>query len=201
MSNSLRKSMSVCGDCFGVFGTFGNDRQLCSCSSPEEHDTLAKENYANKQTYWSHVAEICRCCGSELLEARHKFALWFCPACLGYARGVNEDFGSCVVPVGWHTIVNGVFANSRMCSTPEGARAFSDQMSAFFRESGSVWEWGLDVIERHWKRANLPDGGAVSVDEYLCAIGAKSVSKNDCFKKLAIARGVPRDWQIRRWIN
>jgi hypothetical protein len=71
----------------------------------------------------------------------------------------------------------------------------ADQLNAFFRETGSVWEWGQGVVERQWQRAGLSPGQDVPVDDYLKAVWLRRVDKAALFEELAAARGVPsRYW-------
>lgn len=182
----------ICATCFGLRGESATHRrQLCSCASPKEHEALSEARYARDGTYWTRVAEICRCCGAEVLDAGHKFALWFCGACRGRARAVNEACGRCVIPIGWHSIVNGVYVNPKRLRSLSGATVEADQVNAVFRETGSVWEWGRRVVERQWHRAELPLGQDITVDDYLKAVRSRRVDKAALFEDLAAARGIP----------
>lgn len=184
----------VCGSCFGLRGELHLRRQLCSCATKEEYDALAEARFARDGTYWTRVAELCRCCGAELVDARHKFALWFCRACFSRARAVNVACGRCAIPVGWHSIVNAVFINSERAKSRSGASVEADQLNAFFRETGTVWDWGQNVVERQWQRAGLAAGHDVSVNAYLKAVRGQQVDKASWFKELAGARGVPSSY-------
>jgi hypothetical protein len=190
-----RASLWVCGECFCLFGGTIPNRQLCQCASEEEHRALSEECHRISGTYWHFEAELCRCCAAELVDTRTKYARWFCAKCLIFAHHVNRTFASCVIPIGWHSIVNGVFINARSCSTGTGAVGAVDQLTAFFRESESVWEWGLEVTEYQWNRAGLPLGDTVAVDMYLQAVQVTATPKADYFVELLKARGIPYDWR------
>jgi hypothetical protein len=184
----------VCHACFGLYGQSGNRRQLCSCSSPEEHRALADARYQIAGTYWTRLAAICFCCGAQLLNADHKFALWFCGGCLDRAREVNEACGRCAIPIGWHSIVNGVFIPGNRCKTLIGATGAADELGAFFRESADIHEWSKQVIERHWRSAGLPLDQDVPVDDYLSAVIAMDPVTSTLFDELVEARGIPPHW-------
>lgn len=187
--------LRICGSCFGLYGEINLRRQLCSCATPEEHRANGEARYQSSGTYWTRLAEICRCCGATLVTADHKFSLWFCGKCLKRVREVNKACGSCVIPIGWHSIVNGVFAPSNRCKTLMGATAVADELGAFFRETVSVSEWGDRLVERHWLAAGLPLGQDVSVDDYLKAVRATVPDKVALFDELVAVRGVPPHWR------
>jgi hypothetical protein len=185
----------VCGSCFGLYGKSGDRRQLCACAAPEEHQANGEARYQSAGTYWTRLAEICRCCGAALVTADHKFAVWFCRGCLKPVREVNKACGSCVIPIGWHSIVNGVFAPTNRMKTVTGATAVADELGAFFRESVSVSEWGTEIVKRHWLTAGLPLGQDVSVKDYQNAVRATAPDKTALFDELAAARGIPPHWR------
>ncbi len=190
-----RDSLWVCGECFCLFGGTVPNRQLCQCASEEEHHALSEECHRISGTYWHYEAELCRCCAAELVDTRTKYARWFCAKCLIFADHVNRTFASCVIPIGWHSMVNGVFINAWSCRTRTGVVGAVDQLTAFFRELESVWEWGLEVTEYEWKRAGLPHGDTVAVDVYLQAVQVTPTPKADHFVELLEARGIPYDWR------
>jgi len=83
--------------------------------------------------------------------------------------------------------VNGVFFPGNRMKTLPGATAVADELNAFFRESGGVWEWGRGVVERQWQRAGLQPGESVLVEDYLQAVWAKGVDKEALFDELRVS--------------
>lgn len=191
---AVAPGIHVCGTCYCLYGRTDRGAQLCRCASSDEHEALAKAARRKNHDGWIRSHELCRCCGASLVDASTKWARWFCGPCLERAVEVNRACGSCVIPIGYHSMVNGVFRYVNRCKTLPGATAFADQLNAFFRESGSVWEWGLTVIARHWARAGLPPGTAVPVDTYLTAVDAAGVDCQALFDELVAARGIPSNW-------
>jgi hypothetical protein len=187
--------INVCGTCFGLHGQSGNRRQLCSCASPEEHRALSDARYQIAGTYWTRIAAICFCCGAQLLKADHHFAIWFCGGCKDRARAVNEACGRCAIPIGWHSIVNGVFIPGNRCKTLIGATGVADELGAFFRETTDMHDWGKQIIERHWRSAGLPINEDVAVDDYLSAVIATRPNTLALFDELVAARGIPPHWR------
>jgi hypothetical protein len=187
--------LTICGTCFVVYGGTGVKRQLCECASEAEHQALSEASYERDGTHWHRVGEVCRCCGAEVLDASIKYAKWFCPECFGRVDQVNRALGSCALPIGWHSIINGVYAPGNRLKTLPAITAFADQLSTFFRESGGVWAWGRGIVERHWHRVGLPLGEDLAVDEYLEAVWAHGVDKEALFEELVAAKGIPANWR------
>jgi len=190
------ESLRVCGSCFVLNGGTGTRRQLCHCVPEEEHRALAESALRERGTSWHHVGEICRCRGAEVVDAQTKYEKWFCPRCLRFADETNRACGRCAVPVGLHSIVNGVYASSNSCETRLGAAVAADQLDAFFRESGGVWGWGRRVVERQWRRAGLPHGHDIAIGDYLEAVWANDVDKASLFDELAAARGIHTEFGV-----
>ena len=191
----VTEHLQICGTCFGLHGCAGTNRQLCHCASTEEHRALSEASYEATRTYWHYVAEICHCCGAEVVDASHKFSVWFCSGCLPRVRALNLACGRCAIPIGRHSMVNGVFVPSNRCRTLTGATGVADELSAFVRETISIGEWAKRIVERHWREAELPVGQHIPVDHYLNAIWARWIDKEALFDELVATRGISPDWR------
>lgn len=187
--------LQICGTCFTLHGGEGANRQLCHCASTEEHRALSEASYEANRTYWHYVAEICHCCGAEVVDASHKFSVWFCSGCLPRVRRLNLACGRCAIPIGRHSLVNGVFVHSNRCRTLTGAGGVADEFNAFMRETCSMGEWAKRVVARHWRDAGLPVGQHITVDDYLNAIWARGVDKEALFEELVATRGISPHWR------
>jgi hypothetical protein len=185
------ESLRVCGRCFTLFAGEGVDRELCFCAPLEERRAFYDAMTEATGDAWRKHYELCRCCASGIVSANDRYARWFCAFCLKRADHVNRACGYCAIPVGGHSIVNGVYGSAKSCRTRGGATAVADQLNTFFKASGSVWDWGVQVTERQWRHAGLPSNEVVTADAYLEAVLAKGLDPELLFKELAVARGVP----------
>src|SRR5436190_12449390 len=52
-------------------------------------------------------AELCNCCGIELLPSGSKFSPFFCRPCHARVSTLNRAAERCVIPIGRHNIMNG----------------------------------------------------------------------------------------------
>jgi ribosomal protein S27AE len=181
----------VCGRCFMLHGQRHGRRQLCDCASAADRAVVR----AASDSGWTRLQEICRCCAAAVVSASHTFARWFCGECLSRVTEVNKACGTCMIPIGWHSIINGVSISANRSRLLPDLTAAADQLHAFLRESGDTWEWGRQVIEQHWYAAGLPVGGDVPLERYLAAVAALDVDKQAAFDALVSARGVPANWR------
>src|SRR3954453_18786742 len=68
--------------------------QLCGCASVEVR---------REQPLWrgdfNTYAELCRCCGLELLASGSRWSVWFCKPCKDSVLRLNRSAGGCVIPI------------------------------------------------------------------------------------------------------
>ena len=88
--------------------------------------------------------ELCYCCVAVLLRSGTKWSRFFCEDCHSRAMALNQSVGRCVVPIGRHSMMNGVGYNRTVPSHPS-LEAFASELHGFFAGVGGVSEWS-----RHW---------------------------------------------------
>lgn len=62
---------------------------------------------------------ICTCCGAAVLPAHHRFAPYHCTPCAVRVRSVNALAGQLVVPLGSHSLLNGIDPVEDPAAVPE----------------------------------------------------------------------------------
>ncbi|HVA10428.1 MAG TPA: hypothetical protein VNG12_27250, partial [Acidimicrobiales bacterium] len=99
----LSDDAAVCGSCHQVRGTaLAGFHQRCACEPvPDPDEPRFGQDFLM-------AAELCRCCGLVLLPSGSRWSVWFCPPCTRLARSFNEQLGRCVIPIGRHSLMNGV---------------------------------------------------------------------------------------------
>ncbi len=80
--------------------------QTCACVV--KADGVEPWPYFDFQT----VVELCRCCGRAVLNSGSRWSVWFCSACKPRILAVNKTCNYYLLPIGRHSIMAGVFANS-----------------------------------------------------------------------------------------
>ena len=54
------------------------------------------------------AAELCRCCGLELLQSGCKWSVWFCNDCKPRVLKLNQSVGAWVIPIRRHSLMHGL---------------------------------------------------------------------------------------------
>lgn len=175
----------ICGHCHGLRGPTGQGwTQLCACATKEER--AANEPATRRDL--STAVVLCKCCGLRAVPTGSRWAHFVCEACKERIIALNRSAGRCVIPIGYHSIVNGVSLNGAAAS-PEAATAFSDQLVALFREQGGIWAWGERVVLSNLVYVGLPTSVDVSLEVYLDAVARSRLSPAIAF------------WRLRRAIS
>ena len=107
--------LMVCSSCFQIYGfcDYISPRlecwrhwQKCDCSDkagmPEDVDEKWPWKDFNK------LVELCYCCGKVLIPSGSRWNYFFCDECRLMVFEFNWRYGRLIIPVGRHSIVNGV---------------------------------------------------------------------------------------------
>lgn len=121
--------------------------QLCACSSVEEHGAQPRVGDHNT------AVELCRCCGLELLNSGSKWSVWFCGSCLERISKMNQDAGRCLVPIGRHSLMNGVFRGRPKAK--HRVVAFANEVQALFNRIGGTESWARAAVRMNLDLAGL----------------------------------------------
>lgn len=159
----------LCGICHSLRGgPIGNVgavqvHQLCRCATTDEH--AAQPRIGDHHT----KLELCRCCGVEALPSGSRWSVWFCDECKARVIALNRRYGRCVVPIGRHSLMNGVFFDP---AADDAARAFADQLTTLFAEMGGTEAWRRTAVQLNLAAAGLPASDNIELDTYLAAVAA-----------------------------
>lgn len=170
----------ICGRCHQLRGPSGLGWfQLCSCATAEER----KANEPVEPRDLATVMVLCRCCALSTVPTRSRWAHFVCGPCRGRIVELNRTAGRLVIPIGYHSIVNGVSLSGARVA-PEALSAFSDQLLALFREQGGLWAWADRVVVSNLAHLGLPTASDVGLSEYLAAVGRSSLCSELAFADL-----------------
>jgi len=137
--------MKICSRCCEVYGHWkyqpniielfteeellGKDRlygvehlryQQCSCKDK----TAVVPGPENPEWAWlgfdyEKIIELCRCCGSEILTSGSRWSVFFCKDCKNKVAELNGQFQKAIVPIGRHSLMNGIkINNNEICEPP-----------------------------------------------------------------------------------
>ena len=140
------------------------------------------------------VAELCRCCALTLVRSGSKWSVWFCGDCLSRVRALNQRAGRCVVPIGRHSLLNGIGLRAEPGrDDPDALAAYADQLDAFFAAAADTDGWRRQVIAENLDAVGLAFARAVPVRIYLERARQAGLSKDAAFARLLDAAADPGD--------
>jgi hypothetical protein len=174
----------ICHRCRGLKGSVpgraDGARQLCECTPVEVRRAQPRWD-GDFNTY----AELCCCCGLVLLRSGSRWSAWFCEPCKKSVVALNQSAGRCLVPIGRHSLMNGVAARPSQLASDTGVRTFADQLSAFFDTFDSLEAWARTIVESNLIALGLDADRDVRLGDYLDAIERSSLSRSAAFEALA----------------
>lgn len=163
---------TICGRCHAVrggpIGTVDGVTVWQRCDCVPAGGLPAQPRVGDFNT----ALELCRACGLVALRSGSRWSVWFCGPCATQARRLNERVGRCVVPIGRHSLMNGISVQS---AEPEDIEAFAGLMSNLFDATGAVQKWSRTVVRENLVAAGLPADLDLDVASYLASVhGAAS---------------------------
>ena len=114
----------------------------------------------------SNNVDLCQSCISALAPGSSRWTLYHCRACLSAVAGLNRLAGRCVVPIGPHSIMNGVFASASPPPTDAEVASFADQLRALFRLQESLHDRTKRRVRERLVEFGVT-GDAIAAADYL----------------------------------
>jgi hypothetical protein len=143
--NELAARMELCRECLVLRGPFfdWHNRcrrvQRCGCEPPEPPWNAFDYNRA---------AELCRCCASRVIRCGSKWSVFFCDACKRDVVAYNGAAGCTVIPIGRHSIMNGVALNTQHARKGSARAAFAHGLSEVFDGIGRLERFHQAQVRR-----------------------------------------------------
>jgi hypothetical protein len=107
---------------------------------------------------------LCCTCAAVLCEDRSRWSPLHCAPCRGAVAELNRSAGRLVIPVGKHSIVNGVFVRA---DDPDGPTRLSEALRHISAGRETLAEWVRVRARMLLDRAAVPTGLDVPLREYL----------------------------------
>jgi len=161
----IGEDAEICGTCHRIRATVdGRWRQHCRCE-PDQEDREAWKPYD-----FPTAAELCRCCGTALLRSGSKWACWFCPGCLRLVRAFNARVGRCVIPIGRHTLMNGVGVAATEIEIPVVIDTFASESASLFQKMGFLDDWAAKVVAYNLSAVDRDPSDIIALRRYLALV-------------------------------
>jgi len=137
---------------------------------------------------FNEVATLCYCCGRELLNSGSKWSVWFCDECKQRAINLRNNVGWFVIPIGRHSLMNGIAGDLAGKTDEEFINAikdFSKKTNTLFDRQDRLVNWGLYTVRKNTKRLGISsEGSDVNLSLYLNLCLEINNTKKEYFKKM-----------------
>jgi hypothetical protein len=109
---------------------------------------------------FSTAYETCYCCGLEVITSGIKWSSFFCKDCKKAIYKINEVAGRCVIPVGRHSLMNGIWFN-KSAQLDEAVSAFVGKVNSLGNLIGNVKEHKVLILRHQLKVLQLPENASL----------------------------------------
>lgn len=158
---------TICGRCHAVrggpIGTVDGVTVWQRCDCVPAGGLPAQPKVGDFNT----ALELCRACGLVLLQSGSRWSVWFCGPCATQANTLNERAGRCVVPIGRHSLMNGVTVRN---ASPEEIESFAGRLSTLFEATAAIQQWSRTVVRENLVAAGQPHDVDLDASSYLASV-------------------------------
>jgi hypothetical protein len=178
--------MALCRKCLVLRGAFfdshnGCERvQRCGCEPPEPPWSAFDYNRA---------AELCRCCASRVIRCGSKWSVFFCDGCKRHVVAYNGAAGCTVIPIGRHSIMNGVALNTGDALKGSARLVFARGLSEVFDGIGRLERFHHAQVRRIVSSIQPPNS-TVPVPQYIEHATRSQPSASAVLAELVLGMGV-----------
>lgn len=161
---SIHRDLLVCAACGWLTGPLGGRlegyEQQCRCvAAPQDRWP---------QLDFNRAAELCYCCGQEILPSGSRFALWFCAPCNHEVQLLNARLGRYAIPLGRHSVHAGMLLDEKTLREDPAEFVLSAiQWGNISQAISALHDWSgtatRAVLAEHW----TPTPERVPITEYL----------------------------------
>ena len=153
--------LELCTTCCWLRGPYVGWDNLCRCDSDAwDRDPIPRCGDLHDN------AHLCRSCVAALAPGSSRWTSYYCAECRPHVFVLNRLAGRCVVPIGPHSMMNGVFH-----TPPEGPgddasiTSFSDQLTTLFRHQTDLHDFATRRVRTRLDELGV-DTDAIAVDDY-----------------------------------
>jgi len=179
----LAARLNLCRTCLAFRGPFYDDFNGCERVAPCGCDP--KQPPWNGYDYNS-FAELCQGCAAAVVSSGSRWSPFFCDDCKARVRAYNESVGTCVIPLGRHSMMNGVGLPVAVAKKPREVEKFVKGLFGFMGGAERLWSYRGTRVRR--VLGSLPEpADAVPVPAYLAHAKAVSGDGDAIFAELVSA--------------
>ena len=147
-------SLTLCPKCLQPHGKmrllYGDwVEQQCECEKKDESKWGDGRDFNTGY-------ETCYCCGLEVITSGSRWSSFYCQDCKKAIRKFNDSVGTCVIPLGRHSIMNGI-GFKKSAPLQEATSLFSNELKSMGELMGRAHEHGALVLRHQLKILKLPE--------------------------------------------
>jgi hypothetical protein len=147
--------LELCCTCLQLRGPFYDEFNRCDRVQPCACDPV--QSLWNAYDY-NKVAELCRCCAAECVRSGSRWSLFFCKGCNERVVAHNNRVGRCVIPIGRHSIMNGVSLRGADTADRQRVKVFTEDLVRSTSSIDQVWEHHRTHLTRVVVSLRAPPG-------------------------------------------
>ena len=129
-------------------------------------------------------AELCRCCGQELLPSGTRWSVWFCEPCKKRVVRLNHRARRCAIPIGRHSLMNDVFDLPGRAADRVEIDGLVVGLRELFAKMDRLDDWTHEIVRRNCAALGFGDRARVALGEYLVAVRKARISRADAFHEM-----------------
>jgi hypothetical protein len=151
-------SLSFCPKCMQPHGKFKlrwHEWAEHRCDCDKHEDPKWSEGMDFNKAY-----ETCYCCGLEVIQTGSRWSTFFCRDCRKAIRKFNDSVGTCVIPLGRHSMMNGI-RFKKSAPLPEAASLFSSELKSMGKLMNRAHEHGALILRHQLKILKLPEDASL----------------------------------------
>lgn len=181
--------LKICGRCSALRGRW-TDRhgqihtQGCECKCAGTRGVARRGRTTWPGFDFNKIAELCYCCGAEVLRSGSRWSVWFCSDCKARVDAVHRRTGGTVIPIGRHSLMAGVGLSGAAAKQPDAIEALLDGLESLSVGIDLLHSWASKVVAENLRACGFRKGQEVSVLEYVDAIDELPVDKAQTFKRM-----------------
>jgi hypothetical protein len=125
------------------------------------------------------ACSICASCALTIVRGHTRWHLLHCEECRGQVHQLNQNAGRLVVPIGIHTIVNGLALPAADANSDSKLEVFAAEMTSLFDRISALQRHVDRLVTDRLTSAGLDRFDTVTYDTYLNACRERSITADN----------------------
>jgi hypothetical protein len=139
--------------------------------------------------------DLCFCCGLTPIRSGSRWSAFFCADCMKMVKRLNGTFGSAIIPVGRHSLMNSVVLEPAEVRNKEKIREFAENLGSLFQRMDWIFYWRSLAVLRAISELDLGNAKSIPYEKFILNAGStdRYAEKAKSFRRLGAYMDVP-DW-------